>query len=90
MKALWLDSYELKVFGDDYDTSDGSCIRGDIPVEDLADAHVKALTCLGDGAALTVVHVGTGTGSSVFDVINAAVAVAQQLRTNIHPPDAEN
>ena len=76
MKAVLLDDYELKVFGDDYDTPDGTCIRDYIHVEDLADAHVKALTYLGNGGESTAVNVGTGTGSSVFDVINAAAAIA--------------
>ena len=76
MKALLLDDVELKVFGDDYDTPDGTCIRDYIHVEDLADAHVKALAYLGNGGASTAVNVGTGTGSSVFDVLNAVAAVA--------------
>ena len=78
MKAVLLDDYELKVFGDDYDTPDGTCIRDYIHVEDLADAHVKALAYLGNGGETTAVNVGTGTGSSVFDVINATAAVAQR------------
>ena len=78
MKAVLLDDYELKVFGDDYDTPDGTCIRDYIHVEDLADAHVKALAYLGNGGESTAVNVGTGTGSSVFDVINATAAVAQR------------
>ena len=78
MKAVLLNDHQLKVFGDDYDTPDGTCIRDYIHVEDLADAHVKALTYLGNGGESTAVNVGTGTGSSVFDVINAAAAVAQR------------
>ena len=78
MKAALLDGYQLKVFGDDYDTPDGTCIRDYIHVEDLADAHVKALAYLGNGGETTAVNVGTGTGSSVFDVINATAAVAQR------------
>jgi UDP-glucose 4-epimerase len=66
------------VFGDDYDTPDGTCIRDYIHVEDLADAHVRALDYLGNGGETTAVNVGTGTGSSVFDVINAAAKVAGQ------------
>jgi len=76
MKAVLLDGYRLKVFGDDYDTPDGTCIRDYIHVEDLADAHVKALTYLGEGGESTAVNVGTGTGSSVLDVITATEAVA--------------
>lgn len=78
MKAVLLDGYELKVFGDDYDTPDGTCIRDYIHVEDLADAHVKSLAYLGNGGKSTAVNVGTGTGSSVFEVINAAAAVASR------------
>ncbi len=76
MKAVLLDDYRLKVFGDDYDTPDGTCIRDYIHVADLADAHVKALTYLGSGGESTAVNVGTGTGSSVYDVINATEAAA--------------
>jgi UDP-glucose-4-epimerase GalE len=76
MKAVLQDDYRLKVFGDDYDTPDGTCIRDYIHVEDLADAHVKALEYLGSGGTSTVVNVGTGIGSSVFDVINATEVVA--------------
>lgn len=76
MKAILLDDYRLKVFGDDYDTPDGTCIRDYIHVEDLAAAHVKALEYLGNGGASTQVNVGTGTGSSVFDVIAATEAAA--------------
>ena len=76
MKAVLLDDYQLKVFGNDYATPDGTCIRDYIHVEDLADAHVKALAYLGNGGTSTAVNVGTGTGSSVFEVINATAAIA--------------
>ena len=76
MKALLLPDHSMKVFGDDYDTPDGTCIRDYIHVEDLADAHVRALDYLGNGGETTAVNVGTGTGSSVFDVINAAAEIA--------------
>ncbi len=76
MKAILLDDYRMKVFGDDYATPDGTCIRDYIHVEDLADAHVKALTYLGNGGRSTAVNVGTGTGSSVYDVIAATERIA--------------
>lgn len=63
---------QLSVFGDDYDTADGSCIRDYIHVMDLAEAHVVALKRLLDNKqedAFEVFNVGTGTGSSVFEVI---------------------
>jgi UDP-glucose-4-epimerase GalE len=76
MKAVLLDGHRLKVFGADYDTPDGTCIRDYIHVDDLADAHVKALDFLAAGGATGAVNVGTGVGSSVFDVIRATEAAA--------------
>ena len=76
MKAVLLDGHRLNVFGADYDTPDGTCIRDYIHVDDLADAHVKALDYLAAGGATGVVNVGTGVGSSVFDVIRATEAAA--------------
>ena len=63
---------QLTVFGDDYDTEDGSCIRDYIHVLDLADAHVKALEYLDKQKESTfhdVFNVGTGNGNSVFELI---------------------
>lgn len=59
----------LKVFGDDYDTPDGSCIRDYIHVADLASAHVLALRRLLDGGESSVYNLGTEHGRSVFKVI---------------------
>lgn len=65
---------KLTVFGDDYDTPDGSCIRDYIHVMDLAEAHVRALDWLaeqgGDGL-VEVVNVGTGRGVSVLEAVKA-------------------
>ena len=61
-----------KVFGNDYDTPDGTCIRDSVHVEDLADAHVAALGYLeNDEREHRVFNVGTGKGSSVLEVIDA-------------------
>ena len=76
MKALLLDDHRINVFGHDYDTPDGTCIRDYIHVEDLADAHVKALDYLSAGGESVAVNLGTGEGSSVLDVIRAAEKVA--------------
>ena len=76
MKALLLKDRRLKVFGNDYDTPDGTCIRDYIHVNDLADAHVKALDYLGKGGETVAVNLGTGVGSSVLDVLNATAAAA--------------
>ncbi len=65
---------QLSVFGDDYPTSDGTCIRDYIHVVDLAKAHVIALQRLVDGSNVTnyeTFNVGTGTGSTVLEVINS-------------------
>lgn len=64
---------KLTVFGDDYDTVDGSCVRDYIHVVDLADAHVKALSFLGkqDTDFYEVFNVGTGNGNTVLEVIHA-------------------
>jgi UDP-glucose-4-epimerase GalE len=76
MKALLLGDRRLQVFGDDYDTPDGTCIRDYIHVDDLADAHLKALDHLADGGSTTAVNVGTGVGSSVLDVIRATERIS--------------
>lgn len=62
----------LTVFGNDYQTADGTCIRDYIHVVDLAEAHVKAFAYLDDKEALfyDVFNVGTGNGNSVLEVIH--------------------
>lgn len=65
---------ELSVFGDDYDTPDGSCIRDFINVVDLAKAHVKALERMLEDKSdehLEIFNLGTGVGLSVLELINA-------------------
>ena len=65
---------ELSVFGDDYNTPDGSCIRDFINVVDLAKAHVKALERMLEDKSeekLEVFNLGTGVGLSVLELINA-------------------
>ncbi len=75
IKAL-LTGGELQVFGDDYPTPDGTCIRDYIHVDDLANAHVRALDHLAAGGDTTAISVGTGVGSSVYEVIEAIERVA--------------
>ena len=76
MKAALGRSGPLKVFGDDYPTPDGTCIRDYIHVDDLAAAHLAALDHLAGGGATTAVNVGTGTGSSVMDIIHATERIS--------------
>ena len=62
----------LGVFGNDYDTPDGTCIRDYIHVVDLADGHLKALSkMMSDKPEVRIYNLGTGTGYSVLDVIKA-------------------
>ena len=65
----------ISVFGTDYDTPDGSCIRDYVHVSDLADAHVLALQALLNGAQTSVYNLGNGRGFSVKEVIAAAQAI---------------
>jgi len=63
---------KLRVFGDDYDTPDGTAVRDYIHVEDLAAGHVAALARLtSTDSPVSTWNLGTGTGSSVFDVLHA-------------------
>lgn len=66
---------DLQVYGTDYPTPDGTCIRDYIHVSDLAHAHVLALQYLTDGGASVVLNLGTGEGSSILDVIAAVESV---------------
>ncbi len=76
MKALLGQSPPLRVFGTDYPTPDGTAIRDYIHVDDLADAHLRALDYLAGGGATTAVNLGTGVGSSVREVLAAAAKAA--------------
>ncbi len=63
---------KLSVFGDDYDTPDGTCVRDYIHVSDLASAHFLAIKYLLNGGGSDVVNLGSGNGSSVKEVVLAA------------------
>jgi UDP-glucose 4-epimerase len=60
----------IRIFGTDYDTPDGSCIRDYIHVVDLAEAHIKALEMLKAGGDSAAVNLGTGKGVSVREIID--------------------
>ena len=60
---------KIYVYGNDYPTKDGTCIRDYIHVNDLADAHIKALEYLEEGGKSNVINLGTGTGYSVMEII---------------------
>jgi UDP-glucose 4-epimerase len=71
---------ELKVYGDDYPTPDGTCIRDYIHVQDLARGHVAALKKLKPG--LAIYNLGTGKGSSVKEIIDVFQRVTGQTITH--------
>lgn len=77
---------ELGVFGNDYPTPDGTCIRDYIHVCDLAAGHVKALDKLKENAGLSIYNLGTGNGYSVLEVIeNFEKATGKKIPYSIKP-----
>jgi UDP-glucose-4-epimerase GalE len=66
---------EFRVFGQDYDTPDGTCIRDFIHVSDLARAHVRAIDHLRDNGPCDALNLGTGRGHSVNEVISVIGSV---------------
>ena len=69
MKVYKKEIPELSVYGNDYETRDGSCIRDYIHVVDLAEGHILAMEHMQPGVA--VYNLGTGNGTTVFEMINA-------------------
>ncbi len=85
---------KLQVFGTDYDTPDGTCIRDYVHVTDLISAHMDGLTYLRDGGASVAANCGYGHGYSVFDVINALnTVIGEEIPVEIterRPGDAQS
>ncbi|WP_029352326.1 UDP-glucose 4-epimerase GalE [Bosea sp. 117] len=76
----------LTVFGDDYDTADGTCVRDYIHVSDLARAHVLALRHLLDGGGSLALNLGSGHGASILDVMSTIRRVLNRpVPVEIHP-----
>ena len=76
----------LQVFGDDYATRDGTCIRDYVHVNDLADAHLRAMDYLDANAGMHRFNLGSGSGYSVKEVIDAARAVTgKPIAYNVSP-----
>ena len=67
---------DIKIFGTDYPTKDGTCIRDYIHVADLADAHIKALDYLRDNNASNSFNLGNGVGHSVREIIDAVKRIS--------------
>ena len=68
---------EIKIFGKDYDTKDGTCIRDYIHIMDLANAHYKSLQFLEKSKGLNIFNIGTGNGYSVLELIKTFEDVTQ-------------
>jgi UDP-glucose 4-epimerase len=68
----------FKVFGSDYETRDGTCVRDYIHVLDLADAHVRAVQYLLDGGQSVALNLGTGTGTTVKELLGAIEDVSNK------------
>ena len=74
----------VTVFGTDYDTPDGTCIRDYIHVNDLCDAHLSAMRLLWNGAESAAFNLGNGNGFSVREVIDKAVAITGREISIVH------
>ena len=75
MEAILGKRPKLQIFGHDYDTKDGTCIRDYIHVTDLASAHVKALEFLHQGGDSQILNLGTEKGFSVLEMVQATQKV---------------
>jgi UDP-glucose 4-epimerase len=69
---------EFTIYGNDYDTDDGTCVRDYVHVDDVADAHVKAANYLNEGHKSSIINLGTGKGYSVKQVIEQIGKVANR------------
>ena len=76
----------IKVFGTDYETKDGTCIRDYVHVNDLGDAHIRGLKYLLDGGNSNYINLGSGSGFSVREMIDM---VAKVTKKNIKVVEVE-
>lgn len=79
----------FEIFGTDYPTKDGTCIRDFIHVEDLANAHVKAVDYLNKNQPSIALNLGTGQGTSVNEILSLAKEVTQKKFNVIESPRRE-
>ena len=75
LKSTFGDGKEFSMFGTDYPTRDGTCIRDYVNVEDLADAHIKAMKYLENGGKTDYFNLGTNNGSTVKEVFDSCERV---------------
>jgi UDP-glucose-4-epimerase GalE len=80
------DGNPIRIFGNDYDTADGTCVRDYIHVADIADAHVRALEYLARGGASCALNLANGRGYSVKEVVATAERVCgRPIRLELAP-----
>lgn len=68
----------ITIFGEDYDTPDGTCIRDYVHVEDLIDAHILALNYLQNGGESNIFNLGSNSGFSVKEIVETAKEITQR------------
>ncbi|MBE7705524.1 MAG: UDP-glucose 4-epimerase GalE [Cyanobacteria bacterium SIG29] len=78
LKSTFNGGQTFKMFGTDYDTKDGTCVRDYIDVEDLVNAHVLALQYLNNGGETNYFNLGTNNGNSVKEVFSACEKVTNK------------
>jgi UDP-arabinose 4-epimerase len=81
--------FTFTIFGDKFDTRDGSCVRDYVHVTDLADAHLRALDWLDAGKESQIFNLGTGTGTSVKELADAVERISGgKIARKVAPPRA--
>lgn len=76
----------ISIYGDDYPTKDGTCIRDYIHILDLGRAHIMALNFLKNGGKSEIINLGTGAGNSVKEVIEKAEKITgHKINSNVAP-----
>lgn len=86
LKALMDENFPFAVFGNDYDTPDGSCIRDFIHISDVVDAHISCIDYLNSNKGFETFNVATGSGTSVLELIKTAEEVTgKKLNYKIQP-----
>ena len=78
LKSTFSNGKTFQMFGDDYDTKDGTCVRDYINVEDLAQAHLLALKYLDNGGETNYFNLGTNDGNTVKEVFSACEKVTEK------------
>ncbi len=76
----------LTIFGDDYATPDGTCVRDYVHVCDLADAHLAAIAALGSGTAVGATNLGSGRGFSIKEVIDTSAQILARPVPHVFGP----